>query len=174
MHIGPLDLVDASPLKSCMKGGRKIIIASDQKLPKDVAPFFQIWSGDIERTDLEQFITQPSDFQLKLDSIIFLAPAQNNFEKLDWHNLSLKLAVRRIGDNHISNKKFIFHYVPHNITSCMFCFHNLDTDEEANLEQTKPRGRKAMNNKKNIKEGLIPFTSTNSIFIAANSNPLSR
>ena len=137
MHIGPLDLADASPLKSCMNGGRKIIIVSEQKLPKDISPVFQIWAGDDKRTDLEQFITQPYDFQVRLDSIIFITPPQNNFEKLDWNGCTLKLAVRRIEDNHISKKKFIFHYVPHNITNCMFCFHNLDTDEEVNIDQAK-------------------------------------
>ena len=77
--------------------------------------------------------------------IIFLTPPQNNFEKLDWNSLSLKLAVRRIEDNHISKKKFIFQYFPHNITNCMFCFHNLDTDEKVNIDQAKKRIKKSLN-----------------------------
>ena len=145
MHIGPLDLADASPLKSCMEGGRKVIIASEQKLPKDVEPIFQIWSGETRMEDLEQYLSPITDFQIRLDSIIFLTPQQRNLAKLDWNDLTLKLAVRRIGDNHISIKKFTFRYVPHNMTNCIFCFHNLDTDEEVNIEKTKKRGKRALN-----------------------------
>ena len=145
MHIGPLDLADASPLKSCMEGGRKVIIASEQKLPKDVEPIFQIWSGETRMEELEQYLTPITDFQIRLDSIIFLTPQQRNLTRLDLNNLTLKLAVRRIGDNHISIKKFTFRYVPHNMTNCIFCFHNLDTDEEVNIEKTKKRGKRALN-----------------------------
>merc|ERR1719320_1103906 len=121
MHIGPLDLADANPLRSCMQGGRKIIIVSEQNLPKDVKPIFQIWSGDIERSDLEKYIAQPSDIKVKPGAIIFLTPPQPQLPNIDCKNLSLTLAVRRTKDGHISAKKFPFHYIPHNLETCFFC-----------------------------------------------------
>ena len=145
MHIGPLDLADASPLKSCMEGGRKIIIASEQKLPKDVVPIFQIWSGETQMKDLEKYLNQPFDIQVRQDSIIFLTPPQKNLAGMDWTILTLKLVVRRIGDQHISNKKFTFRYVPHNIKNCMFCFDNLDTDEEVNIIKNRKHVKRALN-----------------------------
>jgi len=136
-HIGPLDLADASPLKSCDTGGRKIIIVSEQKLPQDVKPIFQLWSGDTERKDLEQYISQPSesDIKVRLDSIIFLTPPQPLLARLDSKDLTLKLAVKRTEDGHVSHKKFIFQYEQHNLHA--YCHHFLDTDQEVNLNQTK-------------------------------------
>jgi len=136
-HIGPLDLADANPLKSCMQGGRKVIIVSEQNLPKGVEPMFQIWSGGIERTDLEKYITQPSDIQVRPDSIIFLTPPQLQLPSIDCKNLTLTLAVRRTEDGHISDKKFPFHYEHHNLDECYFCHGNLDTDEDVNHMPTK-------------------------------------
>eukprot|EP00092_Neocalanus_flemingeri_P000917 GFUD01000975.1.p1 GENE.GFUD01000975.1~~GFUD01000975.1.p1 ORF type:complete len:614 (+),score=118.37 GFUD01000975.1:269-2110(+) len=144
MHIGPLELTDASPLKSCTNGGRKSIIVSEQTLPKDVEPIFEIWSGDTQMIDLEKNLVQPIDFQIRQDSIIFLTPCQDRFSGMDWTNLTMKLAVRRIGDKHISNKKFAFRYVPHNVQSCMFCSHNLDTEEQVNLKENKKNGKRKL------------------------------
>jgi len=150
-HIGPLDLADASPLKTCMQGGRKVIIVSEQNLPKDVKPIFQIWSGDRERTDLEKYITQPSEIQVRADSILFLTPPQLQLPNIDCKNLTLTLAVRRIEDGHISQKKFPFHYAHHNLDHCRFCDDNLDTDEDVNSMPTKAgKGpRKSLNISKN-------------------------
>eukprot|EP00091_Calanus_sinicus_P025024 TRINITY_DN9311_c0_g1_i1.p1 TRINITY_DN9311_c0_g1~~TRINITY_DN9311_c0_g1_i1.p1 ORF type:complete len:352 (-),score=52.01 TRINITY_DN9311_c0_g1_i1:102-1157(-) len=112
MHIGPLDLADASPLKSCMEGGRKVIIASEQKLPKDVEPIFQTWSGETHMEDFEKYLTPITDFEIRLDSIIFITPRQTNLSILAGNNLTPKPAVRRIGDNHISRKSSIFAMFP--------------------------------------------------------------
>jgi len=79
------------------------------------------------------------------DSISFLTPQQRNLARLDLNGLTIKLAVRRIGDNHISEKKFNFRYIPHNMTDCIFCFHNLDTDEEISIKKNKKRGKRALN-----------------------------
>eukprot|EP00092_Neocalanus_flemingeri_P017664 GFUD01019107.1.p1 GENE.GFUD01019107.1~~GFUD01019107.1.p1 ORF type:complete len:753 (+),score=165.35 GFUD01019107.1:306-2564(+) len=146
MHIGPLDLADASPLKSCTNGGRKIMIISEQKLPNKVKPIFEIWSGDSQMKDLEKYLSQPIDFQVRQESIIFLTPHQGFLKGMDWNNLTLKLAVMRTEDKHISSKKFSFRYVPHNSQSCMFCSHNLDTEEQVKIvENKKPKkGARAM------------------------------
>eukprot|EP00092_Neocalanus_flemingeri_P024680 GFUD01026769.1.p1 GENE.GFUD01026769.1~~GFUD01026769.1.p1 ORF type:complete len:688 (+),score=131.79 GFUD01026769.1:284-2347(+) len=144
MHIGPLDLADASPLKSCTNGGRKIMIISEQKLPNKVKPIFEIWSGDSQMKDLEKYLSQPIDFQVRQESIIFLTPHQGFLKGMDWNNLTLKLAVMRTEDKHISSKKFSFRYVPHNSQSCMFCSHNLDTEEQVNLKENKKNGKRKL------------------------------
>ena len=144
MHIGPLELADASPLSSCVNGGRKIMIVSDQTLPKDVEPIFQIWSEETQMKDLEKCLTQPYYFQVRNESIILLTPPQGNLNGVNWNNLTLKLAVRRIEDNHISNNKFTFKYVPHDNLNCMYCYHSLDTEGLVCLVENKNRGKRSM------------------------------
>jgi len=163
-HIGPLELATATPLKSCMEGGRKVIIVSEQNLPKNVEPIFQIWSGDIERRDLQRYITQPSDVQVRADSIIFLTPPQDLLSGLDLKNLTLTLAVKRTEDGHISNKKFVFHYENHEVENCLYCHQNLDTDEEVNLNQTKTgkKSRAFPTSPKNTSQVSVSISNTNS------------
>jgi len=146
MHIGPLDLVDATPLKTCMEGGRKSVIVSEQTLPKDVQPIFQIWQGDIQRNDLEGYLNQPHDVQVRQNSIIFIAPPQYSLNGIDWTKFTLKLAVRRHSDKYISTKNFTFRYVPHRSQSCMYCSDtvNVDNDGKAGLADMTRTGKRAL------------------------------
>ena len=112
--FGPLDLVDVSPLKSCMRGKEKVIILSERTLPKDVEPIFQIWCGKSQMKDLEKHLVQPkpTSYKIRPLSISFTTPSQNKgLDQLDLDTLKLKLVVRRIEDQKISNS-FTFKYFP--------------------------------------------------------------
>ena len=69
--IGAMDFVDAHPQKSCSRGGRKVILISEYNLCKDIRPVFLIYTEDQttgdeeERPDLEHFLVQPQDCEIR-------------------------------------------------------------------------------------------------------------
>ena len=58
---GSLDLFDASPLRGCANGGRKIILIAEFPLAKDVQPQFQLFDVNGNRLEQEEveFLNQP-------------------------------------------------------------------------------------------------------------------
>eukprot|EP00090_Calanus_glacialis_P045778 TRINITY_DN8715_c0_g1_i1.p1 TRINITY_DN8715_c0_g1~~TRINITY_DN8715_c0_g1_i1.p1 ORF type:complete len:716 (-),score=145.66 TRINITY_DN8715_c0_g1_i1:91-2238(-) len=150
-EIGSMDFYDATPHKSCVKGGRKIIMVSEYNLAKDVLPIFQVHDeSGVHRCDLDKFINQPQpdDYNLKNQTIIFLTPAQPRLQELhkNLNNFSIKLLAKRKGDGYTSNKMFNFRYIDHKSNSCLFCDFNVDSDEvvqiESGIEGPKPGGKK--------------------------------
>merc|ERR1712013_386763 len=93
---------------------------------------------------LDGYLTQPEQFVIKNQTIIFLTPPQENLQTLEniLSNFSIKLLAKRVGDGYTSNREFEFKYINHRHNSCPFCDMNVDTDElvqiEAGIHKPKP------------------------------------
>jgi len=129
--IGALDFVDAHPLKSCSKGGRKVILLSEYNLSKDIIPVFLVYTVDPdtgveqERPDLEKFLVQPQEVEVRNTQVLFQTPAQTMLENLPKPH-KLKLVVRRFGDGHISTTAFEWEFEKHVDGNCLECNWNVD------------------------------------------------
>jgi len=149
--IGPLELDIAHPLRTCMNTVRKIIIISKKKLPVDVKPFFEMWVSEERRKDLEDiYLIQPTEWDVRGETIIMLAPVQHKLPELGMPFVTLKLCVQRVSDGHVAQEKFPFTYSSHSVISCKFCNSNPDTDGEIELPILKGRGRSL--NKENYED----------------------
>ena len=57
--------------RSCTKGNRLVVVASEYVLSKDIVPMFQVYSLDqdglqvVHRPDLELRLRQPSEFEVR-------------------------------------------------------------------------------------------------------------
>jgi len=156
-EIGSMDLYDATPLKSCAKGGRKIIMVSEYNLAKGVWPIFQVHDESGNHIPfLDKFLDQPATNQISLknQTIIFLTPAQPKLQEIESHlkNFSIKLLAKREGDGYTSNKEFTFKYIDHKFNGCPYCDFKVDTDEfvqiETGIERPKPGLKKRKINDK--------------------------
>jgi len=130
---GAMDIHDATPLRSCADGGRKVVMIAEFGLAKDVVPRFQLYDSSDRRLydEEEQLVQQPvaSDISVLKESIIFITPPQPNAAKFLLNKYKIKLVARRHSDGYVSRKKFDFTYVPHDYFQeipCMFCC--LDSD----------------------------------------------
>jgi len=155
-EIGSMDFYDATPHKSCVKGGRKVIMVSEYNLDKKVSPIFQIYDQyDQHHPELDDLLIQPNkdQFNLKNQTIIFITPAQPRLREIQEQltNYKIKLLGKRgdgvvEGDGYTSNKMFNFRYIDHEFNNCPFCDHKVDSDElvqiEAGIERPKPRQKK--------------------------------
>ena len=136
---GAMDLHDATPLRSCANGGRKVVMIAEFGLAKDVEPRFQLYDNDGRRLleEEDKLLTQPSDISVMKESIIFITPQQKYSELILRNNFTIKLVARRESDGYVSRKKFNFSYVPHDFYTpqCIFCDHDPDNDgqEKAKL-----------------------------------------
>jgi len=139
---GAMDLHDATPLRSCAIGGRKIVMIAEFGLAKDVEPRFQLY--DSEGTRLkeqeEKFLMQPNIQQGKSvsimkETIVFITPPQPNAEMILENQWQVKLVARRSSDGLVSKTKFDFDIVPHDFYStCIFC--EIDPDKQKLGEAT--------------------------------------
>jgi len=148
-EIGSMDMYDATPRKSCIRGGRKIIMVSEYNLAKGVVPIFEVHDEYGEhQSQLDCYLTQPDQFVIKNQTIIFLTPPQENLEVLRniLGNFSIKLLAKRVGDGYTSNREFEFNYINHRLSNCPFCDMKLDTDGlvqiEAGIQKPKPGTKK--------------------------------
>jgi len=130
---GAMDIHDATPLRSCADGGRKVVMIAEFGLAKDVVPRFQLYDNSDRRLfeQEEQLLQQPvqSDISVLKESIIFITPPQPNAAKFLLNKYKIKLVAKRHSDGYVSRKKFDFTYVPHDYFQgipCMFCC--LDSD----------------------------------------------
>merc|ERR1712130_671093 len=130
---GAMDIHDATPLRSCAEGGRKVVMIAEFGLAKDVVPRFQLYDSSDRRLyeEEEQLLQQPaaSDISALKESIIFITPPQPHAAKFLLNKYKIKLVARRVPDGYVSRKKFDFNYVPHDYFQgipCMFCC--LDSD----------------------------------------------
>jgi len=127
---GAMDLHDATPLRSCAEGRRKVVMIAEFGLAKDVEPKFLLYDSEGRRlVDKEEsLLVQPADFSVMKESIIFITPAQPCAEAILVNNYKIKLVARRASDGYISRKKFDFNFVPHDFYStCIFCALDPDT-----------------------------------------------
>lgn len=128
--IGAMDFVDAGPLRSCCKGDRLVVVASEYVLSKDIVPVFQMFtmnsSQELEqRPDLEEYLKQPDRVEIRNTAIMFYTPSQPCLTMIK-ENFQLKLAIKRQGDGYICNKKFDFVYEPHIDGNCLHCDWEVD------------------------------------------------
>ena len=135
-EIGALELHDVTPLKSCVRGGRKIIMISEYDLADETVPVFQVWKDNIRRHDLEQYVRQPPELpgentiNFRKSSIIFLTPAQTQLDKLG-QGAEIRLTLIRKGDGQNANNSFPFTYEQHAVNgrnwsspvTCVYCDH---------------------------------------------------
>jgi len=148
-EIGSMDLYDVTPRKSCIRGGRKIIMVSEYTLAKGVRPIYQVTNKFGEHMPyLDKYLAQPDQFVIKNQTIIFLTPPQKQLQELEnnLRNFSIKLLAKREGDGYTSNREFEFKYLDHKVNSCPFCDLKIDTDEvvqiEAGIAKPKPGTKK--------------------------------
>ena len=126
--IGAMDFIDCLPRKCCDKGLRKIHMVSEYNLSKDVAPIFQVFRPDgknwVHAPEYEKFLIQPADhvskYIVRNTKIVFEAPPQPNLAEIP-RACQIKIAVKRFGDGHITDKKFKFFYIDCVEGQCMYC-----------------------------------------------------
>ena len=72
---------DATPLRTCEKGGRKIIMVPEFEFPKDVKPRFELYGRDGKglKKD-EQLLAQPQEVTTRQHSLMFITPHQTQDE----------------------------------------------------------------------------------------------
>jgi len=135
-NLGPLEFVEAAPLKGCTRGSGKVIMTSDKQLPKDIEPFFEIWNDLHGWVADHTLLKQPDSFKRGTGNwISFPLPSQQK----DISKLNLRLRVRCIGkqEQRISNF-FNFKYFQHK-HGCQFCDDSDSVMEKApNGKQRKP------------------------------------
>ena len=88
---GAMDFVEASPLRGCSKGGRKVLMVAENQIAKDVEPVFLLYDQNGERLEeMEDILTQPNDerfpeaknVSVMKETIIFITPPQPNIEMI--------------------------------------------------------------------------------------------
>ena len=134
---GAMDLHDATPLRSCADGGRKIVMIAEFGLAKDVEPRFQLYDSEGKRLkdQEENLLNQPSNHTVKTvsimkETIVFITPNQPHAETIMKNRWTVKLVARRTSDGLVSKTKFNFDYVPHDFYSpCVFCAINPDKQD---------------------------------------------
>merc|ERR1719474_539266 len=132
---GAMDLYDATPLRACAEGGRKVVMIAEFGLAKDVEPRFQLYdSQGVRLKDQEELLAQPNEQSQKLvmimkETIIFITPRQPHAELIMRNQWKVKLVARRTSDGLVSRTKFPFQILPHDYYStCVFC--DIDPDKE--------------------------------------------
>merc|ERR1712012_1086722 len=104
---GAMDIRDATPLRSCADGGRKVVMIAEFGLAKDVVPRFQLYDNSDRRLfeQEEQLLQQPvqSDISVLKESIIFITPPQPNAAKFLLNKYKIKL-VSISDSNNIQGK----------------------------------------------------------------------
>jgi len=141
---GAMDLHDATPLRSCAMGGRKIVMIAEFGLAKDVEPRFQLYDQEGRRLKEEEdaVLVQPNTQQgrsvsIMKETIVFITPPQPHAEIILENNWRVKLVARRSSDGLVSKTKFDFDLVPHDYYStCIFC--EIDPDKQALGSATIP------------------------------------
>ena len=132
---GAMNMSDATPLRGCSLGGRKVVLISEFSLARDVEPYFQLYSSSGSRlmTEEEMYLTQPQDqpenaISVSKETIVFITPVQEHAELILQRGWEVRLVARRKSDGLFSQKKFPFEIVPHDFyTTCIFC--DLDPDK---------------------------------------------
>jgi len=132
---GAMDLYDATPLRTCAEGGRKIVMVAEFGLARDVEPRFQLYdSQGVRLKDQEELLTQPSEQSDKAvmilkETIVFITPRQQYAELIMRNQWRVKLVARRTSDGLVSRTKFPFEILPHDYYStCVFC--EIDPDKQ--------------------------------------------
>merc|ERR1711915_21744 len=132
---GAMDLYDATPLRACAEGGRKVVMIAEFGLAKDVEPRFQLYdSQGVRLKDQEELLAQPNEQSQKLvmimkETIVFITPRQPHAELIMRNQWKVKLVARRTSDGLVSRTKFPFQILPHDYYStCVFC--DIDPDKE--------------------------------------------
>jgi len=133
---GAMDLHDATPLRSCANGGRKVVMLAEFGLAKDVEPKFQLYDGQGRRllAEEETMLKQPSltDTSIMRESIVFITPPQPQAEVMRARGYKVRLVARRSSDGYVSKKKFDFDFIPHDYYDpCFFCSENPDNHPES-------------------------------------------
>lgn len=129
---GAMDLHDVTPLRSCARGGRKVVMLAEFGLAKDVEPKFLLYDS-LGTTRLlgeeETLLRQPqvTDISIMRESIVFITPPQPQAETIRSRGYKVRLVARRRSDGYVSKKKFDFDYIPHDYYDpCFFCHENPD------------------------------------------------
>jgi len=138
---GAMDLHDATPLRSCATGGRKVVMLAEFGLAKDVEPKFQLYDSQGNRLleEEEQLLRQPqmADTSVMRESIVFITPPQPQAETIRSRGYKVRLVARRSSDGYVSKKKFDFDFIPHDYYDpCFFCYEDPD-----NIPQSGSRAK---------------------------------
>jgi len=138
---GAMGLHDATPLRSCARGGRKVVLLAEFGLAKDVEPKFQLYDSQGSRLleEEESLLIQPemTDTSIMRESIVFITPPQPQAETIRSRGYKVRLVARRSSDGYVSKKKFDFDYLPHDYYDpCFFCQEDPD-----NIPQSGSRAR---------------------------------
>merc|ERR1712227_66320 len=161
---GAMDLHDATPLRSCARGGRKVCMIAEFAFAKDVQPRFQLYDSEGRRLhEKEETLLQqpnPSDVCVLKESIIFITPVQDHAEELYRKKYKIKLVAQRQSDGYVSKKKFDFKYLPHDYytPTCYLCEFDPDNNEEQGVAQLVPLKEVARPGlrKRNMSDNEVP------------------
>ena len=126
---GAMDMRDATPLVSCSRGGRKVVMVSEFPLARDVHPRFQLYDRNGSRLKEleEEILNQPGSngqraVEVLKETIMFITPSQAHAERILREGWQIQLTARRGSDGLVSKKKFPFQFLPHDYYNpCIFC-----------------------------------------------------
>ena len=126
---GAMDMRDATPLVSCSRGGRKVVMVSEFPLARDVHPRFQLYDRNGSRLKEleEEILNQPGSngqraVEVLKETIMFITPSQAHAERILREGWQIQLTARRGSDGLVSKKKFLFQFLPHDYYNpCIFC-----------------------------------------------------
>jgi len=126
--IGAMDFVEAHPLSSCSRGGRRVMLVSEYPLSRSITPVWIVSGpdeeGEKERPDLTRLLVQPTEVEVRNTQVIFVTPAQPNLHCLPPLH-TIKLAVTRADDGHLSNQ-FPWTFEAHEWGNCLQCDWDVD------------------------------------------------
>lgn len=157
---GAMDLHDVTPLRSCARGGRKVVMLAEFGLAKDVEPKFQLYDS-LGATRLleeeESLLRQPqtTDISIMRESIVFISPPQPQAETIRSRGYKVRLVARRKSDGYVSKKKFDFDYIPHDYYDpCFFCHENPDNVPDSLCTGHRTSGARLVPMKEVARPGL--------------------
>ena len=144
---GAMDMRDATPLVSCSRGGRKVVMVSEFPLARDVQPRFQLYdrAGTRLKEAEDEIINQPGSdgeraVEVLKETIVFITPGQTHAERILREDWQIQLTARRASDGLVSKKKFPFQFLPHDYYKpCIFCHLSVDHQTPGAVTLAPPR-----------------------------------
>ena len=144
---GAMDMRDATPLVSCSRGGRKVVMVSEFPLARDVQPRFQLYdrTGTRLKEAEDEILNQPGSdgeraVEVLKETIVFITPGQAHAERILREDWQIQLTARRASDGLVSKKKFPFQFLPHDYYNpCIFCHLSVDHQTPGAVTLAPPR-----------------------------------
>ena len=123
-HHQALQFCHVFPQRGCARGGRKVVMISENTLTSDIIPIFLLFDKDGKQIkEKDHFVIQPfpGNISILKEALILITPPQPHIEVIMNQGWSVKLVGVRKSDG-CESQKFSFNFVPHDYYDpCIFC-----------------------------------------------------